>query len=237
MPKTAITTTTLDLTRRQDADPGLPLPADDLPLTSAEEAQVEQAVRTIRALLLAKRLEVAIGIHRYVLDEFFDGNWERYAVWGGQKSRAFEALRRHRDLGVGRESLQEWMKVGEQIRQLPPEVAHQLTVEHHRALLSLEDSAAKAQMAREAVAQDWTAKDLAAQVRTVVPTSSKPRRGRPAQPKAYKKLGEAYSQTKSIDRSQLAQEASGWTASQRKYAKERAQALRELAEAMLAALA
>lgn len=229
-----MTSTILDLHRPMDADPGMPPPADDLPLSAAEQAQVDQALRTIRALLLTKRLELAASLHRYVLDEFFDGSWENYSQRGKFKSRAFEALTQSAELGVGRETLHEWLRVGEQLRQLPGALAQQLSVEHHRALLRVADSSDKARLAQEALQAQWSAKELAGHVRQQLPPRPRPGAGRPVQARLFQRLAATATAARKLDRERLAAEASHWTEHQRKQAKERAQLLRELADALLA---
>lgn len=225
----------LDLARNQDADPGLPAPVADAPLSAAESAQVAQAVRTINAILLRKNLEIAVEVHRYVLAEFFGGNYQDFADCRPGNLPAFDAFVASPELRVGREMLRELVRVGEQMRQMPGALASELSVAHHRALLRVGDPSERATLANEAVQQGLTAEQLAAKVRELHPPPPRSK-GRPAHLRTFKKLAATYQAGKQVDPARLADEVSRYTDLQRKTAAERARALIALAQAVLAAV-
>lgn len=210
-------------------------PAVNRPLSGAELAQVDQAVGTVNAILLRKNLEIAVEIHRYVLAEFFGGD---FGAWQGMRPGAvpaYDAFIGHPGLRVGKEMLRQLVLVGEQARQLPGEVASELSVAQHRALLPLEDPAERAQLAERALAEKLTAQQLADVVRELHPP--KPRaKGRPAQLRGFRRLGEVYKAGKGLDPQHLAAEVGRYTPHQREQVLARALAMKALAEGVLRAL-
>lgn len=226
---------TLDLRRSDDGDPGIAPPSADRPLTAAEQQQVDQAVATVNAILLRKNLEIAIELRRYVLAEFFGGSWQAWADNRPGASPAYDAFAIHRRLRVGKDTLRELIRVGEQVRQLPAPVAAELSVAHHRALLPLKDDTERTQLAKKAVQEGLTAAQLGDEVRQLHPPAVR-RTGRPSQPRGYKKLGHAFKAGRDVDPKRVVEEAAGYTAHQKSVVVERARALKALAEAVLAGL-
>ncbi len=228
-------TVTLDLARTNDDDPGIVLPAADRPLSSAEQDQVAQAVRTVNAILLRKNLEIAIELHRYVLAEFFGGDWQSFADCRPGNLPAFDAFVADPSLHIGREMLREMVKVGEQVQHMPADLAGELSVAKHRALLRVADPAERTALAEQAVASGLTAEQLAAKVRELHPPPPRSK-GRPAHLRTFKKLAATYQAGRQVDPARLADEVSRYTDLQRKTAAERARALIALAQAVLAAM-
>lgn len=226
---------TIDLSRPSDADPGLAPPSPDRPLTLAEEAQVAQAVRTVNAILLRKNLEIAIELHRYVLDEFFGGSWQAWADNRPGRVPAYDALAADRALRVGREMLRELVRVGEQVQRMPGGIATALSVAHHRALLPVPDPDERVELAQRAVQEGLNAKQLSELVRQVHPPVARAK-GRKPQPRGFRKLGAAFAASREVDPQRVAAEVAHYSEHQRKVMVERAEALRALAEAVLAAL-
>lgn len=227
-----VPTISIDIGRTDDGDPGMAPPLTDRPLTAAEQAQVDQAVRAVNAILLRKNLEIAIEIHRFVLAEFFSGD---IAGWRAQRPGtvpAYDAFVAHHGLRVGKKMLRQLILVGEQVRQLPGGVANELSVAQHRALFPVPDSAERVQLAERAHAEGLSAEKLAEVVRDLHPP--KPRaKGRPALLRGFKRLGEVHKASKGLDPKQLAAEVERYTPYQREQAVARAQAMKELAEAVL----
>lgn len=226
---------TLDLSRSQDGDPGIALVPADRPLTAAELTQVEQAVRTVNTLLLQKNLEIAVELHRYVLAEFFGGSWKAWADNRPGLTLAYDAFSSHGNLRVGKEMLRELIRVGEQVRRMPGRVGSELTVAHHRALLPIPTEQERVQLAERAVQDGLNAKQLAELVRQIHPLPPRSK-GRPAQLRGYRKLGDAFKATKAVDSSRVVEELGEYTPHQRSVVAERAKAMKALAEAVLAAL-
>lgn len=232
---TAAKEITLDLARANDADPGVALLLADRPLTPAEQTQVDQAVRTVNALLLSKNLEIAVELHRYVIDEFFGGQWQAWVANRPGHSPAYDAFANHSRLRLGKEMLREWMRVGEQARQMPGGVASALTVAHHRALLPVPSDGERLQLAERAVQEELNAKQLAELVRQIHPLPPRSR-GRPPQHRGFKKVAEAFKATRAVDPALVTAEVGRYTPHQRSVMTERAQAMKAMAEAVLAAL-
>lgn len=226
---------TLDLSRSQDGDPGVALMPADRPLTQAEQHQVEQAVQTVNGILLQKNLEIAVELHRYVLTEFFAGDWQAWADNRPGFTPAYDAFAGHGKLRVGKEMLRELIRVGEQVRQMPGGVAAELSVAHHRALLPVPGAADRMLLAERAVKEGLNAKQLAELVRQVSPPPPRTK-GRPAQLRGFKKLSEAFKASKSVDPDRVLQELAAYTPHQRSLVAERAKAMRALADAVLAAV-
>jgi len=226
---------TIDLSRRHDGDPGVALVAADRPLTSAEQAQVDQAVRTVNAMLLQKNLEVAAELHRYVIGEFFAGSWQAWADNRPGFTPAYDAFAGHGGLRVGKEMLRELIRVGEQLIRMPGRLAGELTVAHHRALLPVASEEGRVQLAERALRDQLSAKQLADLVRQLHPPPARSP-GRPAQPRSYRKLADAFKAVRAVDPARVAAEAAGYTPHQRGVVADRAKAIKALAEAVIAVL-
>lgn len=233
---TAAKEITVDLSRANDSDPGVALVAADRPLTTAEQSQVDQAVRTVNALLLHKNLEIAVGLHRYVIDEFFGGQWQAWVDNRPGLSPAYDAFASHSRLRLGKEMLRELIRVGEQVRQMPGGIAAALSVAHHRALLPVPSDGERLQLAKRAVQEELDAKQLADLVRQTHPLPPRSK-GRPAQHRGFKRLAEAFKASRAVDPAVVTAEFGRYTPHQRSVMAERAQAMKATAEAVLAALA
>ena len=221
-----------DLARLGEGDPGMPAPLADLALTGAQRTQVDQAVRTVNGILLRKKLEVATELHRYVLDEFFAGEWQNYHENKAGTRLAYDAFCARKDLSMGKEMLREMLRVGEQIAHMPGELANELTVAHHRALLPIQDEQQRRELAAKSLANNLTAEDLGNLVRQTHP-QPKGKKGRPAYQLGFKKFSQAFKASKLIDPARVAQEQSTYTPQQRKQMVERAQSLRQSAQNVL----
>ena len=102
-----------------------------------------------------------------------------------QKPQSFIALTRREDLQLSHASLYALVRVGQQLEELTPSVAHALTVRHHRALLPLSDAKSKASLAKKAVTKRWTAAQLEDAVRAQLPAT---RHGRTPLPPVVKEF-------------------------------------------------
>lgn len=225
--------TAFDLAPTSDAgDPGLPLPTADAPLTAAESAQVDQAIATVNRLLIQKNLELAVAIHRYVIDEFFSGSWALYAAPGALRPAAFEALCRDPRLRVKRATLLQWLRVGEQAAQMPAAVAQALTIEHHRALLPVADPSVRDSLARDAVARDLSSAELSAEVGKLKPPRLH-QPGRRESSRDLQRLTATHKAARALNLERMAKEAPAWTSKERAVVQARALALRDFATKLL----
>ncbi|MBI5610858.1 MAG: hypothetical protein HY902_18410 [Deltaproteobacteria bacterium] len=211
------------------------LPDPLAPLSEVERAQVEQAVRTINRTLVTGGLRIAVEIRNYVLDEFCDGRYDLFVNPKHSKQAAFAALCQHPDLRVGADMLRLWVRVGEQLRHMDPELAWQLSVEHHRALLPLADAKARELLAERAIVEELTAAQLSEAVAQAL--ANPPSRGRPRTTTTLRHLSAAQRAIRAVDVERIRSEAGRWTDQQRATTRERALAWKSLAEQVLAALA
>lgn len=212
------------------------LPAE-VPLTPAQHDQVEQAVRTLNALATRTRLELAVAVSRYVLDEFFGGEWERFTDPRRNKSVSFRALCAHSDLRLSRTTLLVLVHVGRQVEVLPGQVAHALSVEHHRALLPLTNVAEREQMARLAVAQRWSTQELEAAVAQQLPNKSAEKTRR-AKSQATQQASVAESTLrKAVTAARVQRELPTWSAAERSRFAGKVASLRRWVETMEGVLA
>ncbi len=218
--------------------PARPLPTFESlfsALPAAEQAQVEQAVRTLNRTTLHAGLRTAVEVHRYVLDEFCDGRWDLYTNPRHSKRPAFEALCLHPDLAMSADALRVLVRVGEQLLHMDAQTAWSLSVDHHRVLLPLADPARRQQMAEVAIAEELTARQLSEAIAKTFP-ADKPRRGRKRTSTTVRHLAAAHKAFQGLDAERIAAEAAGWGERQRQVNRERARAWKALAERVLAAL-
>jgi hypothetical protein len=158
------------------ADPGLPASLD---LSDADVAKVDAAVRWLNQQALASGLELAAEVKRYVLEAFFDGDYDRFIDPSRNKSLSFAALCRREDLELPAATLYRLIRIARQVEELPGDLGPRLTVRQHRALLPVTDPVQKVELARRAVDGDLTADKLEDAVRAVQPTN---KTGRPPLP-------------------------------------------------------
>ena len=201
------------------------LPAE-MPLTPAQQDQVEQAVRTLNALATRTRLELAVEVSRYILNEFFGGDWLRFTDPRRNKPESFRALTRHRDLLLSRTTLLVLIHVGRQVEAMPGQVARALSVEHHRLLLALPDPQARDAMARLAVHQAWTRQELKTAVQQQLPEKPAPTQA-PPKLVAHKRLtGATDSLVKGVTGARVRRELPHWSSVERKRFQNKLEALR-----------
>lgn len=159
-----------------------------------DEEFVRGAVQDINAMFTRKGLETAVAIGEYVLEHFFGGDPERFRE-RGRSHLSFRALANRDDLMVSHTFLWRSVALVDQLRQLPQDVAYQLSVSHHHALFPLKDREEKVRLATAAADQGWTKRELEAEVKEArLRTHGPSKAGRPALPavvKGVKRLTEA----------------------------------------------
>jgi hypothetical protein len=180
-----------------DAEPTFALLADEL--TGAEAALVDASARWLRQTALRHGVEHAVEVRDHILNTYFDGDYAAFSDPSRGKPRSFTALCARGDLPYKHGTLYAWVRIGQQVDELPPGVGRELGPSHHRALLPLTDPAAKAALAQEAVEQELTVTELEARVRATKPPS---RAGRPPLPVVVKRglaLGRAAAALEEVD--------------------------------------
>jgi len=154
-------------------------------IATSVDATVDHAVAWLNGAVNRRGLDLARDVHGYLLETFFGGSYEAFSDVNGLKPQSFVALCAREDLTLSHATLYSLVRVGEQLKVLPHEVAEALTVRHHRALLPLADVTEKRELAERAAAEGWTASELEAAVRGQRPES---RRGRRPLPTAVKEV-------------------------------------------------
>ena len=144
-------------------------------LVPVDTEKVDAAVRYINERTIQSGLDLAREVGDYVLETFFDGDFASFTNPSRSKSTSFRALLAREDLLLGHATIYGFVRVSHQLKTLPAEVVSRLTLTQHRALLPLPDPERKEAMARQALDEGWSAEELEAEVRKLLPRS---RRGR-----------------------------------------------------------
>ncbi len=132
-----------------------------------DDDPVSTAVREINRIYATKTLETYIAIGKYVLDTFFEGDFTLFRS-RGRSDPNMKALAARDDLMVSATTLWRSVAVLEQSRQLPGEVARELSISHHLELLRVKDEEDKENLARSAVEEGMSRGRLAEEVREVL---------------------------------------------------------------------
>jgi hypothetical protein len=115
---------------------------------------VERAVRVLNEIYLHGAIGTALALGKYVLDVFLGGDVGRLAL--GNQDPWLRELSEHPGLDVPASSLWVALRVFHQYLGLPEPARDRLPLAHHRLLLGVTTESAKARLATEAVARDWT---------------------------------------------------------------------------------
>jgi len=141
---------------------------------------IDAAVREINRAYVTKGLETATWVGEYVLKTFFDGKVENFRRLG-RKHASFRELGEREDLHVSYVFLWNCVATVDQLKELPAEIANALPVTHHTLLLSVHDEKAKLALAKKAVRENLSKRELSVAVRKVRQGNGNgAHRGRPA---------------------------------------------------------
>lgn len=154
-------------------------------LTAADHAQVDAAVAFLNTALCESGVRLATTVSDFVIAQFFGGDVSQLDSRDSTKSASYNALAERPDLQMGASTLRRLVRVGLQVRQMPQELAAALTQGQHRALLVVEDTAHKVELATTAVAEHWTAEKLS-EVIALEHQKERPKAGRPPKPPIVK---------------------------------------------------
>jgi hypothetical protein len=125
-------------------------------LEALDGQKIDEAVRFINRKTILTGLELAREIGQYLLDTFFDGDYQSFADTSRSKKTSFRALLVREDLLLGNATLYRFVRISHQLRALPPDLASDLSLAHHRALLPLNDADTKTELARRALDEGWS---------------------------------------------------------------------------------
>jgi len=144
---------------------------------------IDSAVREINRLYVTKGLEAARGIGEYVLRTFFDGKTQNFHK-RGKKHVSFRKLAEQDELRVSYGFVWKCVAFVDQLKVLPSDLANALPVTHHTLLLPVHDEKTKIVLARKAVRENLSKRELASEVRRIRKQKSNgdTRRGRPPTP-------------------------------------------------------
>jgi len=146
------------------------------------------AVDFINRAIHASGTQLAAILSEYVIDTFFGGEVSLLSSKDPTKTASFRALCEHPGLQMGASTLHRLVKIGVQVSHLPADISENLTMTHHRALLTVQEPGKKASLARKAVKHHWTAQKLQEVIAAEFPQPADTR-GRPTKPEVLKWLG------------------------------------------------
>ena len=140
----------------------LTTPPADLP--APDPALVDRAVLFLNRAMHASGLQLATTVSAYVTETFFAGDPAALSSKDSRKTASFRALCEREDLQMGVSTLHRLVRIGQQARHLPADLAERLSLAQHRALLPVPNALHKQHLARLAVQHGWTTEQLAATV-------------------------------------------------------------------------
>ena len=200
-------------------------------LTAAETATVDGAVHWLNHAVRASGIQLAAQVNQFILDTFFGGNYESFSDPSSSKPVSFGALCAREDLHLGQTSLYRLVRIGQQIKHLPSEVAEALSMTHHRTLLAVTDQRHLHRLAREAMLHRWTATELEAQVHEVQPAKGG-KTGRPRVPDGLKWLGAVLRASEGDKTAQLAKDFTALSEAKQADVRAKVAELRKLLDAV-----
>lgn len=160
-------------------------PVEVLPGEQAvASALLQRAVEDINRIHARRGMELIKELGKYLLHTFFGGDIRTWRERQG-RHQTFRALARREDLQVSYATLWYAVAVLEQLEDIPEHIATQLSFSHHRLLLPLKDNRDKLALARRAVDERLTTRQLERLVKSRTAPSSA-RTGRPRIPALVK---------------------------------------------------
>jgi len=142
---------------------------------TAASGKIDKAVDYLNERIILSGIRLAKEVGEYVLNTFFDDDYAKFSDPSRSKSKSFRSLLMREDLMLGKATIYNFVRISHQLTLLPADVAAQLTLAHHRALLPLQDSENKRTLACQALQEGWASQVLSEEVRKLLPKS---RRGR-----------------------------------------------------------
>lgn len=160
---------------------------DEITKTAIDQTLIDGAVDFINRNAHASGLQLAKTISDFIVDSFFGGDFSGISSKDPHKTASFAALCEREDLQMPAATLNRLVRIGHQARHLPQDLAENLSLTHHRALLAAEPAAHKQHLARLAVKHAWTVEQLKAKIAAEKPAKPQPL-GRPLKPAPLKWL-------------------------------------------------
>jgi len=146
----------------------------------------------LNQIYTTKALQTACLIGEYVINRFFDGELGAFHRDSSEHA-SFRALSKREDLRFSPTYLWTAVAVVGQLREIPEDLAHCLPLSHHRLLLPLKDASVKVALARMAVKQSLSKRELEREIGRLVGSQNRGAKRAPNMPvmKALSHLIEA----------------------------------------------
>lgn len=152
-------------------------PTHEARRSSGAQPDLDAVAAALNAIHARKSLDAAIAVAEYLLESFFGGDLRR--LHRKEAAPSLRELARHPDVHLSYNYLWRSLRVYEQLRGLPADVAAALPLSHHVLLLSVEDPERKRALAQVAADEGLTKRRLELRIRRESPPSV---RGRPRAP-------------------------------------------------------
>ena len=121
-----------------------------------DQTLLDGAVHYLNRAMHASGLQLAVTVSEYVIETFFGGDIGLLSSKDSNKLASFRALCQREDLHMGVSTLNRLVRIGHKIKQLPADLAENLTPAHHRALLTAQGTQHKQHLARLTLQHHWT---------------------------------------------------------------------------------
>ena len=122
-------------------------------LAPQEQAKLDSAVAYLNQVTSETGLRLAMAVSDYVISTFFGGDPAKLSSRNSHKGASYSALCQRDDLEMGRTTLQRLVRIGLQVKAMPPELGSALTPGQHRALLVVAKPEQKVELAKQALAE------------------------------------------------------------------------------------
>lgn len=155
----------------------------------ADEELIARAVEDLNRIHRESALQLALQMGEYLLATFFAGDLSRFHQRSGSHV-SFRRLAASNDLQFSPSFLYTSVAIVEQLEQLPPTLAEQLPLSHHRLLLPVKDPSLKSKLALRAVRSGLSKRELAQEVKAARRRPGLARPGRPVLPETVKRLNQ-----------------------------------------------
>jgi hypothetical protein len=137
-------------------------------MLTAHASVVDQAIREINAIWRQGGLSTVVAIGDYLIRAFFEGDLELAQSRRPTKEKALsELFSRVDELELSLHALRRAVPIALQYRALPRQVADHLSAAHHAELLPVPQLENKISLARIAIDEGLTSKELRREVRRV----------------------------------------------------------------------
>jgi hypothetical protein len=149
---------------------------------------IERAVQELERIHVEAGLQQMVAIGRCLLGHFFQ---EDLSVYRARHRRhiSYRRLAQRDDIPFSPSKLRVSVAILEQLEQLPRSIGWSLSTSHHRALLPVRDPGTKLELARQAVQDGMSHRQLERAVAARCPRSSADNKvGRPRLPEIVKQL-------------------------------------------------